>query len=124
MLRQFVSAAVIVVLLAGLSQAAKDKKPGRRKKPHGRVVKVEGDKITVAMGKKTARTEKTFTLKKDTKFITGKRKNRKVLTPEEGRKLLTPGVHVRLDAGADGMVNSIHIGSAKKAKKTKADKKG
>jgi hypothetical protein len=124
MLRKFVSAVVVVVMLAGLAHAAKDKKAGKKRKPHGRVVKVEGEKLTVAMGKKGAKTEKTFTLKKDTKFVTGKRKNKKELTPEEGRKQLTAGVRVRLDAGADGMVNTVHIGSAKKAKKTKLDKKG
>jgi hypothetical protein len=124
MLRTFVSAVVVVVMLAGLAHAAKDKKPGKKRKPHGRVVKVEGEKITVAMGRKKNRTEKTFTLKKDTKFVTGKGKNKKELTPEEGRKQLTQGVRVAIDAGDDGMVNTVRIGSAKKAKKTKADKKG
>ena len=121
MLRNFVSAFVVVIMIAGVSPA-KDKKPGKGKhRPHGKIVKVDGNKLTLSVGKK--KTDKTFTLTGDTKYVTGKGKNKKDLKADEAKAMLKPGVRVGFDATEDGNIKTLHIGKAKGPKKPKADKK-
>jgi hypothetical protein len=123
MLRKFVSAVVIVAMIAGVG-LAQAKKPGKKgKHPRGKIVKVEGDKITVAVGKKGAKGDKTLQLTPATKYVTGHGKSKKELKTEEGKAMLKPGVKVSFTAGDDGKVQTLHISTGKKSKKPKADKK-
>jgi hypothetical protein len=120
MLRKFVSAVVIVAMAAGVG-LAQDKKSGKKAKhPRGKIVKVEGNKLTVAVGKKGETSNKTLNLTGTTKYVTGHGKNKKDLKPEEAKAMLKPGVRVTFSAGEDGNVKVLHIGSAKRAAKTKS----
>ncbi len=128
MLRKFVIAAVIAILFAGPTLTAdkdKDKKKKGRKGPQlpgGKITKVEGDKITIAARKKGATTAKVYTITKDTKFVAHKGKQKKDLTADEAKGRLKPGTRVRVEAGADGKIKVLHLGSGKPAKKPKTPK--
>jgi hypothetical protein len=124
MSRKFAGAVVVVILVAGLSLAAKDSKraKGKSKHPRGKITKVEGSKITVAVGRRGATTDKTYTLTPTTKYVSHNGKEKKELKADEAKGLLKAGTRVRIEADDKGNVQTLHFGKGKKAKKTKNPK--
>jgi hypothetical protein len=129
MLRKFVAAAITLVLVVGVAVAQKQDKGGKGGKGNkgpraqvGKITKIDGDKITVAVRKGKKETEdKTFTLTKDTKYMQG----RKQITESDKIKefkatVLKVGGTVRVQADADGNVKTIS--KAGGGKKPKTDK--
>jgi hypothetical protein len=127
MLRKFVSSAMALVLVfAVASTADAQAKKGKGKKAKGtvgKITKVDGDKITVAVKVKKGETEdKTFTLTSTTKFFDGK-----TAVTDEGKlsqfkkSVLTVGTVVRIQADKSGNVTTLTKPAPGK-KKPKADK--
>jgi hypothetical protein len=118
MLRQSVSAALVLVLAASFGHTADvaRKKPAKKPKvTRVKVVKVEGDLLTVVQKKQ----DRTYKLTPDTRYVLHGEGKNQTLTADEGKKRLTGGERVRLKADATGAVKAVHFGSGKKAKKPK-----
>jgi hypothetical protein len=117
MLRKFVSAAVILVLVAGVSlgqKAAKGKKGHRGHR--GTVTKVDGNKVTVShKAKGGTATDKTYTISDDTKFMAG----RKDLSKTEAMGMLKAGARVSVAADENGNVKVLRFGKGGKGGKKK-----
>jgi hypothetical protein len=125
MLRRFVSSAIALVLVFAVASTADAQGKGKGKKSKavaGKITKVEGDKITVAVKVKKETQDKTFTLTKDTKFFDGK-----TAITDEGKlsqfkkTVLVEGTRVRIEADKDGNVTKL-TKPAPRTKKPKTDK--
>jgi hypothetical protein len=120
MLRKFASVAVALVLVFAVASVADAQGKGKKgKATTGKITKVEGDKLTVAVkGKNKGETEeKTFTLTTDTKFMDGKTEITDAAKVSEFKKGLKEGTAVRFQADKDGNVKSISKVTAKKKNK-------
>jgi hypothetical protein len=128
MLRTRVGVCVLLVLMAGFSQPAagqKGKKSAKKALPHFKVRKVSGDELTVVPLKKTKsklppRTT-TLRLTGATRYVLHSKGKPTNLSREEGRKRLTEGTRIRVEADDSGNVKVLHLGSGKKAKHPRKD---
>lgn len=127
MLRAHVRAGVALIVALILVPAAPGQKEGKtpekkERLPRYTILKFEGGKLTVVGsrkgpgGKKVQGDERTLTVADDTRYVLHSKGKRTTLPAEEGKKRLTKGARIRVEADAAGKVKVVYLGVRKKAK--------
>ena len=114
MFRTFVCAAVALLMVGGSVMAQQQRQRGQRPQA-GQVVKMEGDKVTVSIGRGDNAMEKTFTLTSDTKYLSREGQGApKELKADEAKDKMKKGTRVAIVAGEDGKVKTLTFGGGRR----------